>query len=89
MFLTCTWSVQKVLRILNFRGLRIFDFRFFGVMLVLIYADKFGHFECSVNFYSYFVWTCFDSSSIFASSVSGTRKSHRVPDLGSTVGAAT
>ena len=49
-----TWSVQKISRILNFRGLRIFDFRFFcGVMLVLIsrtYADKFGHFECSGNF---------------------------------------
>ena len=49
-----TWSVQKVARILNFRGLRVFDFRFFGgVMLVLISltcADKFGHFECSVNF---------------------------------------
>ena len=46
---SCTWSVQKVPRILNFR-----DFRFFcGVMLVLIslaLADKFGHFECSVNF---------------------------------------
>ena len=50
----CTRSVQKVLRILNFRGLRIFDLRFFcGVMLILMsltYADKFGHFECSVNF---------------------------------------
>ena len=23
-----TWSVQKVSRILNFRGLRVFDFRF-------------------------------------------------------------
>ena len=49
-----TRSVQKVSRILNFRGLRTFDFRFFcGVMLVLMsltYADKFGHFECSVNF---------------------------------------
>ena len=46
-----TRCVQKVSRILNFRGLRIFDFRFFcGVMLVLmslIYADKYGHFECS------------------------------------------
>ena len=49
-----TRCVQKVSRILNFRGLRIFDFRFFcGVMLVLmflIYADKYGHFECLVNF---------------------------------------
>ena len=49
-----TWSVQKASRILNLRGLRISDFRFFcGVMLVLTaltYADKFGHFECSVNF---------------------------------------
>ena len=40
--------------IANFEFPRIFDFRFFcGVMLVLmffIYADKYGHFECSVNF---------------------------------------
>ena len=63
-----TWSVQKVSRILNFRGLRIFDFRFFcGVMLVLMfltYADKFGHFECSVNFWQLFCldvfWLVFD-----------------------------
>ena len=47
--------VQNESRILNFRGLRIFDFRFFcGVMLILmflIYADKYGHLECSVNFW--------------------------------------
>ena len=30
-----------------------------------------------LSFDSYFAWTCFGSSSIFASSVSGTRKSHR------------
>ena len=49
-----SWPVQKVSRILNFRGLRIFDFRFFcAVMLVLIshtYADNFGDFKYSVNF---------------------------------------
>ena len=49
-----TWSVQKVLRILNFHRLRVFDFRFFlSVMFVLKslnYAGKFGHFERSVNF---------------------------------------
>ena len=53
-FLLYTWSVQKISSILNFRGLRIFNFRYFcGVMLVLVsltYADEFGHFECSVNF---------------------------------------
>ena len=56
----------------------IFDF--FGVMLVLIsltYADKFGHFECSVHFWQLFWLDVFGSSSTFASSVSGTRKSHR------------
>ena len=63
-----TWSVQKVSRILNFRGLRIFDFRFFGgVMLVLIsliYAEKFDHFEWSVNCWQLFCldvfWFVFD-----------------------------
>ena len=67
-FTLCTWSVQKVSRILNFRGLRIFDFRFFsGVMLVLMsltYADKLSHFECSVNFWQLFCldvfWLVFD-----------------------------
>ena len=53
-FILYTRYVQKVSRILNFRGLRIFDFRFFyGVMLVvmfLIYANKYDHFECSVHF---------------------------------------
>ena len=48
------WSVQKVSLILNFRGLRIFDFRFFcGVVLVIIfftYEGKFGNFKRSVNF---------------------------------------
>ena len=39
-------------------------------------------------FDSYFVWTCFGSSSIFASSVSGTKKSYREADLGNTVIAA-
>ena len=52
-----TRCVQNILRILNCRGLRIFDFRFFcGVVLVLmllIYADKYAHFECSVNFWQH------------------------------------
>ena len=63
-----TWSVQKVSKILNFRELRIFDLLFFcGVMSVLIcltYTDKFGHFECSVNFWQLFsldvFWLTFD-----------------------------
>ena len=63
-----TWSVQKVSPILSFRGLRIFDFRFFfSIMLVLMsltYADKIGHFECSVNFWQLFCldvfWLVFD-----------------------------
>ena len=40
-------------------------------------------------FESYFAWACFGSSSIFAFSVSGTRKSHRGSDLENTVDAAT
>ena len=36
------------------------------VLMSLNYADKLGHFECSVNFGSCFAWTCFGSSSIFA-----------------------
>ena len=28
LYYTSTWSVQKVSRMLNFRGLRVFDFRF-------------------------------------------------------------
>ena len=47
---------------------------FCGVMLVLIfftYVDKFGYFERSVDFYSYFALTCFGSSSIFAFSKKG------------------
>ena len=63
-----TWSVQKVSWILNFRGLRIFDFRLFcGVMLVLMsltYANKLGRFQCSVNFWQLFCldvfWLVFD-----------------------------
>ena len=67
-FAANTWSVQKTSRNLNFRGLRIFNFRFFwGVMLVLMsltYADKLGHFECSINFWQLFCldvfWLVFD-----------------------------
>ena len=63
-----TRCAQKVSRILNFRGLRIFDFRFFcGIMLVLmflIYADKYGRFEWSVNFWQllclHVFWLVFD-----------------------------
>ena len=47
----------------------IFDF-FCGIMLVhmfLIYADKYGHFECSINFWQLLCWHVFwGSSSIFA-----------------------
>ena len=39
--------------------------------------------------FNYFAWTCFGSSSIFASSVSRTRKSYRGPNLGNTVAAET
>ena len=63
-----TWSVQKVSWILNFHGLRILDFPFLcGVILVLLsltYAEKFSHFECSVNFWQLFYldmfWLVFD-----------------------------
>ena len=65
-----TLSVQKVSRILNFRGLRIFDFKFFGsIMLVpipLTYADKLAILNVHFNFDSYFARTCFVSSTIFA-----------------------
>ena len=40
-------------------------------------------------FDSYFAWTCLGSSSIFASSVSGTRKSDKGADRGNTVSGAT
>ena len=51
---TNTWSVQKVSRIWNFRGLRIFDFLWRYVGTHITYAGKFDHFECSVNFWQLF-----------------------------------
>ena len=65
--------------IANFEFTRVMYIRFsifYGIMLVL---------NVQLIFDSYFALTCFGSSSIFASSVSGTRKSHRGPDLGNTV----
>ena len=61
-----TRCVQKVSRILNWSRLHKFDFWFFcGVMLVLIFLIyKYGHFECSVNFWQLFClhsfWFVFD-----------------------------
>lgn len=51
----CTRPVQKVSRILSFRGLSIFILRFIfcGVTLVVmyhIYIDNFSLGECSLNF---------------------------------------
>ena len=53
------------------------------------YADKFGHFECSGNFWQLFCldlfWLVFD----FCLFSYGNKKSHRGPDLKNTVAAAT
>ena len=40
-------------------------------------------------FDGYFAWMCFNSSSVFASSVSETRQNHKGPDPGNTMAAAT
>ena len=89
----CMWLVQKVSRILNFSGLRIFDFRFFVALCWYSYPSLMPTSSAILNaqliFDSYFAWTCFGLCSIFASSVSATRKSHRGPDLGNTVVTAT
>ena len=51
----CTWSVQKVSRILNFRGLRIFPIFDFLWRCVGTHTPhlcrQIRHFECSVNFW--------------------------------------
>ena len=89
-----TWYVQKVSRILNFRGLRIFDFIFFVALSWYSCPSLIQTSSAILNvqfiFDSYFAWMCFGSSSIFAFFlVLGTRKSHREPDLGNTVILAT
>ena len=75
-----TWSVQEISRILNSRWLLIFDFRFFVTLCWYSYPSLMPTSSAVLNahliFDSYFAWTCFGSSSIFASSVSGTRKNH-------------
>ena len=65
-----TWFVQTVSRILNFRGLRILDFWFFVALCWYSYPSLM---QISSNilyvqliFDSYFTWTYFGSSSIFA-----------------------
>ena len=85
-----TWSTQKVSRILNFLGSRIFDFRFFcGVMLILISLTlptslAILYVQLFIYMFSYFAWTCSGSSSIFAYSKKWIKKS--VPNfLGGTV----
>ena len=87
----CTWSVQKVSQILNLHGLRIFDCRFFVALCWYSYPLLMPTSSVILNVQlicdGYFA--CFGSSSMFAPSVSGTRKSHRMPDLGNTVAAKT
>ena len=65
-----TWSVQKVSRILNFRGLRVFNFRFFVAVCWYSYPSLIPTTSTILNvhliFDSCFAWTCFGSSSIFA-----------------------
>ena len=66
----CIRGVFKTYREFGISAGYVFDFRFFcGVMLVLMFvisADKYGHFECSVNFWHLLTCTSFGSSSIFA-----------------------
>ena len=80
-----TWSVRKVSR--------EFDFRFFMALCWYSYPSLMPTGSPILNvqliFDSFLTWTCFGSSSICASSVSGTRKSHKGPDLGNTVDATT
>ena len=75
-----TRSVEKVSRILNFRGLPIFDFRFFAALCWYSYPSFMPTNSANLNvqliFDSYFTWTCFGSTMIFTSSVLGTNKSH-------------
>ena len=64
------WSVQKVSRILYFRGLRIFDFlwRYVGTHRSIMSTSS-AILNIQLIFNSYFDWACFGSSSIFVSSV--------------------
>ena len=86
-YVVCSKSIANF----YFRGLCIFDF----LLALCWYSYPSLIPTCSailnvqLIFDSYFGWTCFGSSSIFFSSVSGTRKSHRGPDLGNTVAMAT
>ena len=77
----------------EFPRLRIFDFLFFVGLCWYSYPSLILTSSTILNvqliFYSYFVWTCFASSSIFGSSVSRTKKNHRERNLGNTVAAAT
>ena len=80
--------------IANFEFPRVtYIFRFFVVSCWYSYPSLMPTSSAILNvqliFNSYFAWTCFGSSSIFASSVSETRKNHRRPDLENTVAAAT
>ena len=74
-----TWSVQKVSRILNFRWLRIFDFRFFLVLYWYsgpsLMLTSSAILNVQLIFDSCFAWTCFGSSSIFAYSKKRIKKS--------------
>ena len=84
-----TWFVKKVSRILNFRGIRILDFQIFVALCWYSYPPLMpassAIFNVQLIFDNYIARTCFGSFSIFASLVSGTRKSHRGPDLRNTV----
>ena len=55
---------------MNLRGIRIFDFRFFVTLCWYSYpslmSTSWAIFYVQLIFDSYFVWTCFGSSSIFA-----------------------
>ena len=88
-----TRSVPKVSRILNFRGLHTFDFRFFVALCWYSYPSHMPTSSVILNvqliFHSCFAWMCFGSSSIFASSISGTRKVTGGPDLENTVATGT
>ena len=65
--ISITWYVQKVSRILNFRGFRILDFQFFVALCWYSYTSFMPTCSSILNvlliFDSYFAWMCFDSSS--------------------------
>ena len=89
-FYVYTWSVQKYANF-EFPQVKI-RFSIFMALCWYSYPSLMATSSVMLNvqliFDSYFSWACFDSSSIFVSSVSGTRKSHRGQDLGNTVAAA-